>query len=54
MSILAKIGERLYEFSDTAALATSRQLYASCTGNQEAFESMMEEHGINFTIEFDS
>lgn len=49
--ILAKIGERLYEFKSQQDLGDAREIYANCMGNQNAFETELEEAGIEFTLE---
>ena len=49
--MLAKIGERTYEFETIASLTEARAIYAQCTGSQNEFEEMMENDGLDFFID---
>ena len=53
MAVLARIGERVYEFETTFDVAHARSVYAVYTGSQDEFESTLELEGIDFFIEFD-
>jgi hypothetical protein len=52
MSVLAKVGERLYEFDTNEDLTKARALYvqANCS-SQSALEDLMDEAGVEFFIE---
>jgi len=50
MTILAKVGERSYEFDSMLNLAEARNIYAHHTGGQNEFEEIMENEGIKFYI----
>jgi len=50
MSILAKIGGRLYEFESIIDKQRARAVYARCTGGQDEFEEAMENAEIDFYI----
>ena len=52
MTILAKIGERLYEFDSPYDLLRARALYVQgeCR-SQRDIEDMMDEEGIDYLIE---
>lgn len=50
MAILARIGERLYEFPDIKQVSDARAIYARCPGDQDKFESQMEESNIDFSM----
>lgn len=49
--VVAKIGERTYEFATALDVADARETYANCFGDQNKFEAEMEEAGINFTYD---
>ena len=51
MSILAKVGERLYEFESQSKLTAARIIYVHFCGSQDEFEEQMELKNINFHIE---
>ena len=51
MALLAKVGERLYEFPDRATLTGARELYAHHVGNQNQLEELFERFNIEFTLE---
>jgi hypothetical protein len=51
MSILAKVGERTYEFQSQLDIEDAREIYASFTGGQNDLESEFEEAGIEFFVE---
>ena len=51
MSILARVGERLYEFDSEADVSIARELYCRCKGSQNDFEERMEDEGLDFFIE---
>jgi hypothetical protein len=49
--VVAKIGERTYEFNCSLDLADARETYANCLGDQNTFETELEDAGIEFTLE---
>ena len=51
MSILAKVGERSYEFPDHRMLTGARELYAHHVGSQDQLEEVFERFNIEFTLE---
>lgn len=51
MSIVAKLGERTYEFESSEQVTHAREIYAHSTQDQNGFETEMEEAGIDFTYE---
>lgn len=51
MAIIAKVGERTYEFETMIELVEARNIYAHHTGGQNEFEEIMENEGIDFYIE---
>lgn len=51
MAILARIGERLYEFESQAKMTAARIIYAHFSGDQNGFEEQLELKNIDFTIE---
>ena len=53
MSVLAKVGERTYEFESSQDVADAREIYATFTGGQNELEFEFEEAGIEFLIELD-
>lgn len=53
MTIIAKVGERFYEFKDIDTLTKAREIYATCMGFQDEFERLMEDAGIDFLYEFE-
>lgn len=48
MSILMRLGERLYEFYSQHDIIKATSLYAHFAGNQDEFEDKMEDEGIEF------
>ena len=53
MTIVAKIGERTYEVTNSQALAKCREIYARHVGDQNSLENAFEEVGIDFCLEID-
>ena len=51
MAIIAKIGERQYEFETMLDLTEARNIYAHCTSSQNEFEEILENEQIDFFIE---
>lgn len=51
MSIVAKVGERTYEFDTFEQLTDAREIYARSTQDQNGFETEMENAGIEFVYE---
>lgn len=49
--VVAKIGERAYEFETALDLEDAREIYVNCFGDQNTFEAELEEAGIDFTLE---
>lgn len=49
--VVAKIGERTYEFASALDLADARETFANCFGDQNKFETEMEEAGIDFAYD---
>ena len=49
--VVAKIGERTYEFNCPLDLADARETYVNCFGDQNTFETELEDAGIEFTLE---
>ena len=47
MSIVAKVGERTYEFETFREITLAREIYAKCVGDQNDFETEMESAGID-------
>lgn len=45
-----RIGERLYKFDKRDGLTKAREIYATFTGNQDAFEFKLKAAGIEFTM----
>lgn len=53
MSVLVRLGERLYEFETEKDLNTARSIYAQHLGSQNEFEEIMENENIDFLIDGD-
>jgi hypothetical protein len=53
MTIVAKVGERAYEFDNQSDLARAREIYCRCVSDQNDFESEMESQGVSFSYEWD-
>lgn len=51
MTIVAKIGTRIYEMSNTNDVAQCRDIYATHTGDQNSLETKFEEASIDFGYE---
>lgn len=52
MCIIAKVGERTYEFESFSDLTRVREIYANFTGDQNELEQEMENAEIEFAYEF--
>lgn len=50
--IVAKVGERTYEFFNLEELSLAREVYMNISSDQNGFEDAMEAEGIDFTVEF--
>lgn len=50
MSILVRIGERVYEFDSDKDVATARAMYAQFSGSQNEFEEAMDNEKIEFYL----
>ena len=51
MTILVKIGERVYEFNNTEDVNKAREIYVSTSLDQNGFEDEMENQHIEFYID---
>lgn len=51
MAVLARIGERLYEFPNEPQVVKARELYAQFVGTQDDFETKMENSQLDFSLE---
>lgn len=51
MALLAKVGERLYEFASRSGLSEARAIYARFAGSQDELEVEMERSEIDFFVE---
>jgi hypothetical protein len=51
--IIAKMGERTYEFQDRETLAQVRAMYFDHHGDQNSLETVLEDAGIEFTLEME-
>ena len=49
--VVAKIGERTYEFNCALDVTDAREVYVNTFGDQNAFEAELEDAGIEFTLE---
>lgn len=52
MSVIAKVGERTYEFESLSDLTRAQEIYAKFTGDQNEMEQEMENAEIEFDYEF--
>lgn len=53
MTYSTQIGERVYEFENMVGINTAREIYVHCVGDQNEFETELEEAGVEFIIEQD-
>lgn len=53
MSILVRIGERVYEFNSNKDVSTARAMYAQFSGSQNEFEEYLETEKIEFYIDLE-
>lgn len=51
MSVVAKVGERTYEFQSKDDLRMAQRIYTETCRDQNGFEELMEQEGIDFLIE---
>lgn len=49
-TITVRIGERYYEFESHEDVTKARAIYATCVGDQDAFETEMECQDIEFCL----
>lgn len=51
MTIVVKIGERVYELQSVQDLSKCREIYAHHTGDQNSLEDKFEQHSIDFVLD---
>jgi hypothetical protein len=49
--VVAKIGERTYEFNCALDVADAREVYVNTFGDQNTFETELADAGIDFTLD---